>query len=66
MTGFQCNVTSSVSTTPLAPAQVARRCGADPTANKADPVIGNCTYGAKMPHYWVRVPTRLVFRPNSY
>jgi hypothetical protein len=52
MTAFQCNVTGSTSATPLATAQVPRRCGADPDFGKSLPAPGNCTYGAKQPFYW--------------
>ncbi|KAH9058370.1 hypothetical protein EDB87DRAFT_923260 [Lactarius vividus] len=51
MNGFQCNMEGAVSTTPLPPAQVARRCGDDPDlGHPANPA--NCTYGPKQPLYW--------------
>src|SRR5262245_34808232 len=52
MNGFKCNVTSSISTTPIAKSQIPRRCGADPEHNKPTDVPGNCTFGAKQPFYW--------------
>ncbi len=52
MNGFQCNVTESIPTVPLAKPQIARRCGADHDFQRPLPVPGNCTYGAKQPFYW--------------
>ncbi|KAK7690987.1 hypothetical protein QCA50_006090 [Cerrena zonata] len=52
MTGFRCNVTDATSTVPIAKPQVARRCGADPSNGIMEATLGNCTYGAKQPHYW--------------
>lgn len=52
MNGFRCNVTGSVSNVALAPAQVPRRCGADPQRGVMEATPGNCTYGAKQPFYW--------------
>lgn len=52
MNGFRCNVTGSVSNVGLAPAQVPRRCGADPERGVNESTPGNCTYGAKQPFYW--------------
>jgi len=52
MNGFRCDVTGSTSNSPVAPAQVPRRCGADPSNQVPNPTPGNCTYGAKQPLYW--------------
>ncbi|KAF9790725.1 hypothetical protein BJ322DRAFT_409872 [Thelephora terrestris] len=52
MNGFRCNITGSVSNVALAPAQVPRRCGADPQRGVMEATPGNCTYGAKQPFYW--------------
>ncbi|TCD64054.1 hypothetical protein EIP91_004603 [Steccherinum ochraceum] len=54
MNGFQCNITNSASTVPVAKPQVPRRCGAENiTDTQFKPEApGNCTYGAKQPFYW--------------
>lgn len=51
MNGFRCNVTGATGTQPIAPAKVARRCGAEPDIGKAA-VPSNCTTGPKQPLYW--------------
>lgn len=61
MNGFQCNVTGSISTVPLAKPQIARRCGADPDFERPLPVPGNCTYGAKQPFYWFQDESNNMF-----
>ncbi|KAI0250269.1 hypothetical protein BJV78DRAFT_601752 [Lactifluus subvellereus] len=53
-TPFQCNMQDATSTTPLPPAQVARRCGLDPDFNRPANA-SNCTYGAKQPLYWYQL-----------
>jgi len=52
MNGFRCNVTGATSTTPIAAAQIPRRCGADPDNGITNDTPGNCTFGAKQPFYW--------------
>ncbi|TRM67874.1 hypothetical protein BD626DRAFT_626261 [Schizophyllum amplum] len=53
MNGFRCNVTGATSDVPLAEPVAPRRCGADVDNNKASSVLGNCTYGAKTPIWWL-------------
>ncbi|KAF6759800.1 hypothetical protein DFP72DRAFT_843931 [Ephemerocybe angulata] len=61
MNGFRCNVTGATSDVPVAKPKVARRCGADPKAEKLQAVPGNCTYGAKQPFYWLQAERNNVF-----
>ena len=53
MNGFRCNVTGATSDVALAKPAVPRRCGADLQNNRASSVLGNCTYGAKQPIWWL-------------
>lgn len=66
MNGFRCNVTGSVSSVPLAKPKIARRCGADPEAQKLQDVPGNCTYGAKQPFYWLQAERNNVRRSRLF
>jgi hypothetical protein len=72
MNGFQCNITGTTSTVPIAKPQIPRRCGADPTnlnttARTFKDTPGNCTYGAKQPFYWFQAEDNnvsLIFQSN--
>ncbi|THH19240.1 hypothetical protein EW146_g1868 [Bondarzewia mesenterica] len=61
MNGFRCNITNSVSNVALAKPQTPRRCGADPSFEKALPAPGNCTFGAKQPFYWFQTERNNMF-----
>ncbi|KAL1700823.1 hypothetical protein EV121DRAFT_263730 [Schizophyllum commune] len=65
MNGFRCNVTGATSDVALAKPAVPRRCGADLQNNRASSVLGNCTYGAKQPIWWLNNQSTLFEAPTA-